>query len=160
MCDSRYCDIAATKRAIWGRFNNPNIAHPFIVNQPVVQKSSRNFKFKYEKNIDRKKPAPGSIVVWSKYAVHQVSVNGKLQGATKKGAGCLKISKRELFRLYIQILKKYNDKLKIFENDSDFASLKYYDAKNMSSRYQQAWNQLKIKYFNVWTSKEPLFFSV
>ncbi|XP_055301321.1 tRNA-specific adenosine deaminase 1 [Sitodiplosis mosellana] len=154
LCDHQHCDIEAAKRAIWKRFTNTKFSpeKPFTVNQPLIQ-MSRGKKFKYERNMDRD-PAPGSIV-WSKLkkCVHQVSVNGKLQGATKKSGGRLKISKIELFRCYFEILKKFNDKLNIFEGDVDFTSLRYCDAKSQSTEYQQVWKNLKRDYFKVWATK-------
>lgn len=156
LCDSHHCDIEAAKRAICKRFADKEFSptQPFAVNQPVIQ-MSHGLKFKYQKNSDHD-PAPGSIV-WSKLrkCVHQVSINGKLQGATKKSGGRLKISKIELFRCYLEILKRFNDKLNIFEGDVDFNSLRYCDAKNQSTEYQQMWTHLKSDYFKVWTTKPP-----
>lgn len=154
LCDPQYCNVDAARRAIWERFNSTKFApeQPFIVNQPVIQMSC-GIKFKHQKNIDQE-PSPGSIV-WSKLKknLHQVSVNGKLQGATKKKGGNLKISKIELFRFYLEIVKKFIDKLNLFEAEVDFNSLRYCDAKNKSTEYQQVWNDMKKDYFNVWTTK-------
>lgn len=154
-CDPEHCNTTAAKRAIWGRFSSRNFypSHPFIVNQPVIQMAES--KFKYEKNINLQ-PAPGSII-WSKVnnGLQQVSVNGELQGATKKRPGRLKTSKIEFFRCYIDILKKIDDKLNIFDSNMDFDSLKYCDAKGKSNEYQQVWTSLKKEYFNIWTTKPP-----
>lgn len=154
LCDPKYCDVNAARRAIWERFNSIKFSpeHPFYINQPVIQMNC-SIKFKHQKNINQE-PAPGSIV-WSKLKknVHQVSVNGKLQGATKKKGGHMKISKIELFRSYLDIVKKFNDKLNLFEANVDFNNLRYCDAKTKSMEYQQVWNDMKKDYFNVWTTK-------
>lgn len=156
LCDAKHCDMEAAQRAIWKRFNDTafSATQPFTMNHPVIQ-MSQGIKFKNQKNLDHD-PAPGSIV-WSKLekCVHQVSINGKLQGATKKSGGRLKISKIALFRCYLEILTKFNDKLNIFEGDVDFTSLRYCDAKNKSAEYQQVWAELKRDYFKVWTTKPP-----
>lgn len=101
-------------------------------------------EFKYRKEIHLE-PAPGSIV-WmkGKESIHQVSVNGKLQGATKKFSGRLKTSKFELFRCYLDIMKKQN---------KDLPLCTYGEAKQTSIEYQEAWKILKKDYFNVWATK-------
>lgn len=87
----------------------------------------------------------------------QVSVRGKRQGPIKKveNTPCarLYISKIELFRTYINILKKFNDKLCIFEVNTDFDNIIYCEAKMNSIIYQQAWDLLKRDYFRIWSNK-------
>lgn len=156
-CDSSFCNLEATERAIWKRFANKKChLESFTVKQPTVQICQR-IKFKYEKN-DQQEPAPTSIV-WcqtAKYS-HQVAVGGKRQGVTKKKAntpsGRLSISKIELFRSYIDIVKKFNHKLNIYPSETDFEAMRYCDAKFGSAEYQNAWNILKKDYFHIWTYK-------
>lgn len=158
LCDPQFCDVEATERAIWKRFIDTQFicSSSFVVNQPIVQ-ICRGVQFDYAKN-EHREPAPGSIV-WCKIGKyqHQVAVNGKRQGVTKKKAntqsGRLSISKIELFRCYLDILKRFNDTLTLYPIDTDFKSLRYCDAKNASHEYQTIWTDLKQHYFSVWTVK-------
>lgn len=158
LCDPEFCDIESTERAIWKRFSDTTFTciDSFAINQPIIQ-MCQNVKFDHAKN-GLREPAPGSIV-WCKTTKfqHQVAVNGKRLGVTKKKAntpsGRLAISKVELFRCYLDILKRFNETLELYPADTDFNSLQYCDAKNASESYQQAWNDLKQNYFQVWTTK-------
>lgn len=158
LCNSKCCNIEATERAIWRRFVDKHnfTSEQFTINQPTVQ-MCQNITFKCEKCNERE-PAAGSIVwcMTTKYP-HQVAVNGKRLGVTKKKAntisGRLLISKIELFRCYLDIVKKFNAKLCLHSTDMDFDSLQYSDAKNVSIEYQRAWNDLKQNYFGIWSTK-------
>lgn len=156
--DPQFCDPEATERAVWKRFSHTKFtaSGAFFVNQPTVQ-ICKNIQFEHQKSTQRE-PAPGSIV-WCKILKnqHQVAVNGKRQGVTKKSAntpkGRLTISKIELFRCYLDILKRFNHKLNIHPTDTDFNSLRYCDAKKASHDYHTVWNDLKLNYFHVWSTK-------
>lgn len=158
LCNSKFCNIEATERAIWKRFENEHsfTSDAFTIKQPTVQMCDDAI-FKSEKRNERE-PAAGSIV-WCKTIKypHQVAVNGKRLGVTKKKAntlsGRLFISKIELFRCYLDILKKFNEKLSLYPNDMNFDTLRYCDAKNASIEYQSAWNSVKQKYFGIWSTK-------
>lgn len=163
-CDEKFCDIEATERAIWKRFDSKKCDFlksskslaSFTINHPVIQ-ICHNLTFKFDKS-DQRDSAPSSIV-WCMTIKnpHQVAVGGKRQGVTKKKAntssGRLSISKIELYRNYLDIMKKFNDKFGTHPLQTDFDSLRYCDAKNTSIEYQKAWNDLKRNYFGVWTTK-------
>lgn len=161
LCDSKYCNVESMERAIWKRFDS-SISLPFksfAIKKPNVQ-ICRSTKFWFEKNDndDDRQPAAGSIV-WCKTnkSPHQVAVSGKRLGVTKKKektrSGRLLISKVELFRCYLDILKKSNQKLCLYANETDFDQLQYGDAKNTSIEYQSVWNHLKEHYFHIWPIK-------
>lgn len=158
ICNRKCCNAEATERAIWKRFEHKHnfTSESFAIIQPTIQMCT-DISFKYEKCDDRE-PAPGSIV-WSKVTKHphQVAVNGKRLGVTKKKAntlcGRLFTSKIELFRCYVNILKNFNTNLDIFPKNTDFDNLQYSDAKNASIEYQKAWTDLKENYFRIWSIK-------
>lgn len=158
LCNSKYCNVESIERAIWKRFDS-SICLPFesfTVKKPIVQ-ICQGTKFWFEKNDDYQ-PAAGSIV-WCKTnkCPHQVAVNGKRLGVTKKKektrSGRLLISKIELFRCYLDILKNYNEKLCLYPIETDFNRLQYGDVKNASIEYQRVWNYLKENYFRIWPRK-------
>lgn len=145
LCDKEYCNVDAVKRAIWLRFcTSFTPSYSFKVNRPIIQMSSIEFKYKKAPNLV---PAAGSIVWFGKNS-HQVAVNGKRLGVTKKNQKKhrLNISKIEIFRKYLQLLQKIT-------NIKDITTLRYCDAKKAVVEYQQVWNDLKRDYFKQWTSK-------
>lgn len=156
LCDHQYCDVNATARAIWERFDRKQ--HLFTINRPKVQMSRYN-KFTYRKCSVHQVPSPSSLVWWSSHVTctHEIAIEGIRQGVTKKSRkrkmGRLKISKIELFRCYLDILKIYNEKLRLFDSTTDFTALRYCDAKNSAQEYQKKWNDLKNNYFCSWTTK-------
>lgn len=158
-CDPKFCDISAMERALWKRFS-PVFSFPnssMTIFQPKIR-ISQTTKFQYEKN-ERCDPSPSSIV-WCKVKNNpqQVAVAGKRQGMTKKKAkergGRLLITKIELFREYLCILKKFNEKLGLYATMTNFNELTYLNAKNTSVEYQNIWNNLKTNYFKVWSLKD------
>lgn len=157
-CDSNFCDIEATERALFKRFPNTISLSKckMEIMHPKIQISSETH-FEFEKN-DQLDPSPGSIV-WCKVerCPQQVAVFGKRQGVTKKLAttpkGRLLITKIELFREYLNLLKKCNHKMNLFPPDTNFDDLTYSEAKNKTIDYQTIWNELKEFYFKVWTIK-------
>lgn len=160
LCNSKYCNVESLERAIWKRFDS-GLSPPFesfTINKPVVQ-VCRDTKFWFEKNDeDVLQPAAGSIV-WcktNKYQ-HQVAVNGRRLGVTKKKektrSGRLFISKIELFRCYLDIVKNHNERLCLYPNETDFNCLLYGDAKSTSVEYQGVWKNLKENYFHIWPIK-------
>lgn len=157
-CDSNFCDIEATERALFKRFTNKlNLSeYKMKIMHPKIQISSGT-KFEFEKN-DQLDPSPGSIV-WCKVkrCPQQVAVSGKRQGVTKKMAttskGRLSITKIELFREYLDLLKKINQKMNLFSLNTNFDDLAYLDAKNKAIHYKTIWNELKKSYFKIWTVK-------
>lgn len=157
-CNSNFCDIEATERALFKRFTNTISLSKCKIKlmHPKVQISS-GAKFEFEKN-DQLDSSPGSIV-WCKVkrCPQQVSVSGKRQGVTKKLAttpkGRLSITKIELFREYLNFLKKFNQKMNLFPLDTNFDDLTYSEAKNKAIDYQTNWNELKKSYFEIWTIK-------
>lgn len=158
ICNRKFSNAEATERAIWKRFEDKHnfTSDLFAIIKPTIQICT-DIPFKYEK-CDKREPAPGSIV-WSKVTKHphQVAVNGKRLGVTKKKAnslsGRLLISKIELFRCYVNILRILNTNLGIFPKDIDLDNLQYSDAKNASIEYQRAWTDLKETYFRIWSTK-------
>lgn len=153
-CNSNFCDINATERALWKRF--PDLLSPMTVMKPIIR-IAQTTKFKYEKN-DHLDPSPSSIV-WCKVkkCPQQVAVAGKRQGITKKMANKrnarLLITKIELFREYLEILKKFNHKMDLYPLDTNFEDLSYTEAKRKSQEYEKTWSELKGNYFKVWTVK-------
>lgn len=164
LCDSKYCNAAATERAVWKRFAEcrTDSLELFTAKKPRVQICC-GAKIWFEKHdADERQPAAGSIV-WCKTLKHphQVAVNGKRLGVTKKKEqtrnGRLLISKIELFRCYLNILKIFNEKLCLFPIETDFAHLQYGDVKANATNYQTAWHHLKDKYFRIWPTKPDDF---
>lgn len=157
-CDSNFCDIEATERALFKRFTNTiNLSNGKMkMMHPKIQ-ISYGTKFEFEKN-DQLDPSPGSIV-WCKVkrCPQQVAVSGKRQGVTKKLArtpkGRLSITKIELFREYLNLLKKFNQKMNLFPLETNFDDLIYSEAKNKAIDYQTIWIELKKSYFKIWTTK-------
>lgn len=156
-CDSN-CDVAATKRAIWTRFDNTVdlSSTPMKQQNPIIRKGT-NKKFQYEKN-DLLEPSPSSIV-WCKVneKSHEVAVAGKRQGVTKNkintSSGRLLISKIEFLKQYLEILKIFNDNLKLFPNTIHLNKITYKEAKRVSVEYTNTWIQLKEHFFRNWTKK-------
>lgn len=157
--NTKNCNVTAAERATWKRFEVNQFEssdRTIKIHQPRIQ-STQDLTFKYTKN-DELEPSPNSIV-WCKTEKypHQVAVAGKRQGVTKKNLktprGRMMISKVELFRNYIEIVRKINKILKIYPADIDFDKLQYYDAKKAVTNYQQVWNDLKHDYFKCWTTK-------
>lgn len=155
MCKTPYCDIEATERAIWKRFESCNVRLPtpnMTVRKPVVRECS-DFKFKFEKH-NHLEASPNSIV-WCRVSERplEVAVAGKRQGVTKKKintpSGRLLISKKELFKKFMETVHHLSDDLQISIGDK----LTYCDAKMLSIQYQSAWNVLKKDYFRIWTAK-------
>lgn len=149
--DKANCCVEAVQRALWKRFDE----NSFKIHKPLIQ-ISHNTKFKYEKN-EKLKPSSNSIV-WCKVekCMHQVAVAGKRQGATKKKlnrSGRMMISKIELFRLYLEIVKKISNVRKLYAPHIDLNCLRYCDAKAAAVDYQIIWNDLKQNYFEYWTAK-------
>lgn len=83
-------------------------------------------------------------------------MNGKKQGTTKKQSkttGSLKISKKELFNYFLQVVRQH----KIVLSDiSDYKSFTYLKAKSLAVGYQSAWTILK-KEFRNWSEKDKKF---
>ncbi|KAF5294454.1 hypothetical protein FQR65_LT01580 [Abscondita terminalis] len=99
--------------------------------------------FDYSKSVS-KLPCPSSII-WSKFASHEVAVDGIKQGVTKKNRGTtaarLCICKVELFRKFLTTLE-------------DTSTVFYDEAKSQAVDYQRAWLTLKKEGFKCWTIKD------
>lgn len=160
LCKSPYCDVEATERAIWRRFDSTNVrfaSTKMVIMQPTVQEC--DLKFKFEKQDDLE-PSPSSIV-WCAVEDRplEVAVAGKRQGVTKKKintpSGRLLISKKELFRKFIETLNYLNDavEVRVFDGGKSASELTYNEAKMLSTQYQSTWTELKKNYFRIWTSK-------
>lgn len=151
MCKSSYCDIKATERAIWKRFDSD-----IIIKQPVIREC-RDIKFEFEKR-DQLEPSPCSIV-WCRVSDRplEVAVAGKRQGVTKKKintpSGRLLTSKKELFKKFIETINCFEKELQILSGDKLATELTYNEAKMLSIQYQSTWNDLKINYFRNWSTK-------
>lgn len=161
LSDVEYCNVDAVNRAIRLRFLDASStfspAYQFRINQPIVQMSNKWFS--YKKNIQLQLQPAASSIVWCKTQnnPHQVAVNGKRLGVTKKtentSSGRLNISKIELFRCYMDILHKMNQKFNLYPLHVNLTSLYYCDAKDAAIEYQRVWNEMKQNYFPVWTVK-------
>lgn len=83
----------------------------------------------------------------------EVSVDGRRQGVTKKQLkinGALKISKKELFKKFIDVIKQRGINLQ----DIKSTTVTYKAVKMCSVSYQRQWDDLRKK-FRVWTVKDP-----
>lgn len=156
-CGARHCDVEAAERAIWERFeSNMSKFDRVGIKNPIVR-ICNDFRFKHEKS-EQLEPSPSSIV-WCKVPerAHEVAVAGKRQGVTKSKlntrSGRLLITKVELLKSYVSILRDHNEEMKIFPTGTDFAQLTYSQAKGASVEYQQLWLDAKTNYFKVWTVK-------
>lgn len=154
-----YCDIEATERAIWKRFDSTSVhfsSTDMIVMQPKVRECS-GVKFKYEKQ-DHLEPSPCSIV-WCKVSDRpfEVGVAGKRQGVTKKRIntpnGRLLITKKELFKKFVQTIDHMENDLQSYSDVKLTPDTTYDEVKMLSNQYQSTWNELKKKYFRIWTNK-------
>lgn len=156
MCKSPYCDIKATERAIWKRFDSTNLLADIIIKQPMVRKCS-DIIFEFEKR-DQLEPSPCSIV-WCRVTDRplEVAVAGKRQGVTKKKintpSGRLLICKKELFKRFIETINCFANDLQILRGDELATELTYDGAKMLSTQYQSTWNELKKNYFRSWSTK-------
>lgn len=162
LCKTPYCDIEATERAIWRRFDSTNVRFAstgMTIMQPTAHEC--DVKFKFEKQ-DGLEASPCSIV-WCAVQDRplEVAVAGKRQGVTKKKvntpSGRLLISKKELFKKFLETVN-YLDKdlgVRVFEGAKSTSELTYHEAKMLSTQYQSTWDELKKNYFRIWTSKSP-----
>lgn len=155
LCKNANCNVEATKRAIWKRFDANNIeltSTNFTFTKPVIRESDE-VSFGFEKR-DNLEATPCSIV-WCKVKDRpvEVAVAGKRQGVTKKkiNTPCarLLISKKELYKMFIRTINDWQ----IFTDDTFTAAMPYHDAKMLSHDYQVTWNKLKENYFRIWTTK-------
>lgn len=163
-CDTPFCNIDAMQRTLRTRFETQTfkILSNFQQASPQMQICHGN-KFEYEKN-DELEPCPNSIV-WCKVArkSHEVSVAGKRQGITKKKANTrsarLLISKMEIFRIHVELIEKLNNTFHVDMNKKNLRQMSYYDAKCLSTEYQQQWNEIKEHMFGIWAEKPKQFLS-
>ncbi|XP_069113356.1 tRNA-specific adenosine deaminase 1-like isoform X2 [Argopecten irradians] len=93
---------------------------------------------------------------------HQVLVNGRQHGATKKMLYMPKVRSKvcsmELFRRFIQVLEMIPEDKRylLIRSDKQPADVIYADYKAMATDYQRAWRCLKqLDLFKSWVNKPP-----
>lgn len=156
MCRTEFCDVAATERAIWKRFECSGVQLPspdMTIKRPAIRECSDvTFRFDMRSHLEA---SPCSIV-WCKVddRPHEVAVAGKRQGVTKKKintpSGRLLTTKKELFKRFVETA---NDQRIFSGSEKTTAELTYVEAKMLATQYQCAWTELKKNYFRIWTAK-------
>ncbi|XP_017878781.1 tRNA-specific adenosine deaminase 1, partial [Ceratina calcarata] len=125
--------LQAMERGLFQRFNKS------ICKLNIVQSK---LSFKQQKNSDRKHPCPSSII-WCavKNCDTEIAVEGRKQGATKKKkASNLLVTRRALFKTFLQICDEYTN----FDcNIRHPKKITYLDCKRWSKDYQSSWSALK-----------------
>lgn len=129
---------------------------PFKLNPLVIHAlSEQKFLFSQMENSN---PCPSSIV-WClcEERPHEVAVDGKKLGATKKQQGPkgrLLISKIEILRSYLTLLGQVNEfKCALFPEETDLASKSYDKVKNCAKIYNEQWKTLVKDCVKQWTVK-------
>ncbi|KAJ0178883.1 hypothetical protein K1T71_005658 [Dendrolimus kikuchii] len=127
---------------------------------PKFYQSSLSFgNIRHEHNT---RPAPGSIFwVNTEHKMHEVAVQGKKLGITKKGANSLNsslgISKYNLYKTFFDILNlDDNIRERIVGND-DTVNISYNNMKGKSKKYLENWLLVKEKVFKTWTVKPDIW---
>lgn len=135
--------LEAMERGLCKRFSN-KLHVPKIV--------QANIEFQQKKGGKRINPCPSSII-WCAVRKREteIAVQGKKQGVTKKRKGCnLLVSRRALLEMCLKVCDKYKN---INTNISHPKKITYYDCKQQSVQYQNAWKQTKKEFFKSWPDK-------
>ncbi|XP_013101145.1 tRNA-specific adenosine deaminase 1 [Stomoxys calcitrans] len=150
-------DHGALERAIWKRFENHDYTNTkYALHKPLIRICSLG-EFAHAQD-EKKQPTPNGLV-WCSIPEYlkpyEVSVNGKRQGVTSKklntAQAALAISKFHLFKKFVEIVKLKPQSFNICCDDLENKS--YLELKSMSNDYQNAWSEMKCKYFKQWSAK-------
>ncbi|XP_023037149.1 tRNA-specific adenosine deaminase 1 [Drosophila willistoni] len=134
--------------------------HFYKPQRPLIRVSPK-FKFDYAQQPRTQQPSPNGLS-WShlpdRLRPYEISVNGKRQGVTKKKldtpVAALAISKYKLFLCFLELLRSQKEIRKTLDIlTEDLPNLSYGTCKQLATRYQEAWQQLKSEYFEQWTRK-------
>lgn len=134
--------LQAMERGLFKRFNE--------IHKLSIVRSKLSFK--QQKNFDRKHPCPSSII-WCAVRNRdtEIAVEGRKQGATKKKkASDLLVTRRALFKTFLQICDEYTN---FNFNIRHPKKITYLDCKKWSKDYQNSWSALKSGSFHAWPSK-------
>ncbi|EDW86188.1 uncharacterized protein Dwil_GK16285 [Drosophila willistoni] len=159
-CSSE-ANVADIERAIFKRWQHKEFRMHFYKPQRPLIRVSPKFKFDYAQQPRTQQPSPNGLS-WShlpdRLRPYEISVNGKRQGVTKKKldtpVAALAISKYKLFLCFLELLRSQKEIRKSLDIlTEDLPNLSYGTCKQLATRYQEAWQQLKSEYFEQWTRK-------
>ncbi|XP_017859718.1 PREDICTED: tRNA-specific adenosine deaminase 1 isoform X3 [Drosophila arizonae] len=127
--------------------------------QPCIRVDD-NLTFELAQRMDWQ-PAPSSLIwalVPDLLRPFEIAVNGKRQGVTKQRLNtmqsALEVSKYKLFINFMDLLSGCSEvREKLGLKLEEVKYLSYSELKALSKDYQLAWQQLKSKYFKLWTTK-------
>ncbi|XP_028025904.1 tRNA-specific adenosine deaminase 1 [Bombyx mandarina] len=150
-----YCE-ESLNRAILKRSNEFNNTRAPKFYQSSITFSDIKSEGKY-------RPAPGSIV-WINLTnpILEVAVQGRKLGLTKKGKSIspdasLIISKYNIYKTFLKLLNRNKElKVSIFGNES-IENIPYNKMKIKSKQYRDRWENLKEKFFRIWTVKADMW---
>lgn len=144
------------RRALVERYESKvNILRsPFKLNSVAIHVlPEKTFRFARS---DELRPCPSSIV-WSCPNAHEVSVEGKKLGATKKQKGSkgrLLISKIEIFRTYLILVGDVTTfQSALFPKEKNLLCLSYDKVKSCAKLYNEQWSNLIRDCIKYWTIK-------
>ncbi|XP_063920747.1 tRNA-specific adenosine deaminase 1 [Zophobas morio] len=152
ICGGTPYNEEAIMRALLNRVGNVSLQPPFQKCNIILGQA--NLLFSYGK-VENKSPCPSSIVWLKGKSIErqiEVAVDGRRQGVTKKQlktTGALKISKLELFKAFVNVIKQFELRL---ENITNLDKVTYKEIKMYSHNYQKCWSSLKSN-FKIWTVK-------
>lgn len=149
---------SSLKRALLERYESKiNVLKPpFKLNSLSIHVLPEQ-RFRFSKTDDLR-PCSSSIV-WClcRNRAHEVTVNGRKLGVTKKQNGTkarLLISKIELFRTYIIFITNSKKvKSALFPEETNMLSLSYEEVKNSAKLYNEQWSILMSNCVKQWTVK-------
>ncbi|XP_017047960.2 tRNA-specific adenosine deaminase 1 [Drosophila ficusphila] len=157
-CDD--AQLESLERAIFKRWEGKSFEHERYQPQKPHIRIDSEIKFEFSQRSDWQ-PSPNGLV-WSllpeELRPYEISVNGKRQGVTKKKIdtphAALAVSKYKLFLSFLDLIKTNPKLCEKFDQDTyKFDGTTYASCKDLAADYQQAWRQLKEKYFLQWTKK-------
>ena len=157
----------AMERALFDRFKDSlsKVHLPLGFQRITPRIFQSNDAFEYSRSVvasscidkDKIKPSPSSLI-WSFSEFHshkhEVSINGRKLGTTKKhlktSKSWVSVCRQLVLREFLSLLKKMGNEPTVFEDKT------YAECKQSMTNYQEAWHSLKSHVLFNWTHK-PCF---